>query len=190
MLTQPGLTDSIRAATAFRPEDPAVAVVRTKVPGRTARIPDHARRGTPDYATTYLWLDAGQSWPFSRSFEATSERVLFGWLFVVAAGCCWAMVMMMTDGTRPMEATLQMERLAEKLESTTAIPAATGNAVSRLLVQPWYDCGHVACSAQLADRNRAARARLEKVWASKDRSNEPDPHTSRQPRTAAAEVAR
>jgi hypothetical protein len=131
------------------------------------RIPDHAPSGTPDHATAYLWLDAGQSWPFLRRFETISRRALYSWLFVVVVCGCWAMIMLMIDGTRPEQATRQMERLAAQLETTTAIPAATANAVARVMSQPWYDCGHVACSAELADRNRAVRSRLKTLLAGK-----------------------
>jgi hypothetical protein len=158
--------------------------VTTAIPA-TARIPDHARSGTSDCATRYLWLHAGQARPFVGKFERISERVLFGWLFVVAACCGWAMSTMITGGTRPEEATLQMERLAAKLEGTTAIPAATANAVARLLGQPWYDCRHVACSAELAHRTEAARGRLQQLLASKGPANDLDPSASRTPRRSA-----
>jgi hypothetical protein len=81
--------------------------VTTAIPA-AARILDHARSGAPDYATRHLWLDAGQARPFVRKFERISERVLFGLLFVIAACCGWAMSTMMTGGTRPEQATLQM----------------------------------------------------------------------------------
>jgi hypothetical protein len=163
MLMQQKLTHAVPAGWELRPEGTTVIA---DVAGRTGRIPSHARSGPPDDATAYLWLDAGQSWPFLRRFETISERALRTWLFVVAACCCWAMIMMMTDGTRPEEATRQMERLATQLEGTT-IPAATANAVARVIGQPWYDCGHAACSAELADRNRAVRSRLKTLLASK-----------------------
>jgi hypothetical protein len=158
----------------------------------TDAIPAASQRGHApghaDPATTYLWLDAGQSWPFVRGFETISQRALCGWLFVVAACCCWAVTMMMTTGTPSVEATLQMERLAAQLERTTAIPAAAANAVARIVGQPGYDCRHVACSAELADRNRTARARLETLLASKAPANEPDPTANTKMRTAAAEI--
>jgi hypothetical protein len=181
------ITDANAAVAEPRPEVTAAAA---DVPGRTARIPDYARSGTPDYATAYLWLDSGQSWPFLRRFETISQRALCGWLFVVAACCCWAMIMMMTDGTRPKEATRQMEQLAAQLETTTAFPAATTNAVARVIKQPWYDCRHVACSAELADRNRAVRSRLETLLAGKGPSDEPELDENRKTRAAAAEVMR
>jgi hypothetical protein len=167
MLKQHTGMDAIPAATAFGPADTFVAIIqaRENLADGTARIPDRSRSGATDYKAEYLWLDAGQSWPFLRRFETISERALCGWLFVVVACSCWALIMMMTDGTRPEEATLQMERLAQKLESTAAIPAATAIAVARAIGQPWYDCRHVACSADLADRNLTVRTRLENLLA-------------------------
>jgi hypothetical protein len=189
MLAQQKMTDAVPVSYP-RPVDTAVVAAQTgdDAPGRTARILNHARGGTADYRAAYLWLEARQSWPFLRGLETITNRALCFWLFVVAACACWAMIMMMTDGKRPVEATVQMERLAEKLERTTAIPAATANAVARVLGQPGYDCRYVACSAQLADRNRTARTRLENLLADKGPSNALDLSASEKPRTAAADV--
>jgi hypothetical protein len=190
MLARQTMTDAVSAVSHHRPIDTVVLAPRTAGDGsgHTARIAGHTRGGTTDYRTTYLWLDAGQSWPFLRGLETITNRALCGWLFAVAACACWAMIMMMTGGTRPVDATVQMERLAEKLERTPAIPAATVTAVARVLGQSSYDCRHVACSAQLADRNGAARARLEKLLADKGPSNALDLSANRKPRPAAAEV--
>jgi hypothetical protein len=188
MLMHQRIAAALPAPSDVPPEHAAelFALTNADGPGPRARTPDHARNATPDYATTYLWLDAGQSWPFLRNFEPVSERILFGWLAVVAACCGWAMIMMMTGGTRPMEATLQMERLADKLESAAEIPAATGNAVERLLGQRWYDCRQVSCSAELAVRNEAVRTRLNQLSASKGPANEVDVSANRLPRLSAA----
>jgi hypothetical protein len=72
----------------------------------------------------------------------------------------------------PMDATAQMELLAKKLERTAAIPSETASEIARVIGQPWYDCGHVACSAQLGERNRAVRAKLSGLLATKERSND------------------
>jgi hypothetical protein len=190
MLMQQKMTGAISATSELRPKGTAAVAPQASdgMPGRMARISDRRWGATTDYATAYLWLESGQSWPFLRSFETITNRALCGWLFVVAACACWAMIMMMTGGTRPDEATLQMEQLAEKLESTTAIPTATANAVARVLGQPGYDCRQVGCSAQLAERNRTARARLQNVVANKGPSNGLDLSASKSPRAAAAEV--
>src|SRR5262245_52611200 len=182
MLMQQQLTGTVPAVAELRP--PGSAAI-TDVPGRAGPIAERGRSGSPDYAATYLWLDAGQSWPFLRRFDPISERVLLGWLFVVAACCLWAMSTMVTGGTRPEEATRQMEQLAAQLEGTKAIPAATANAVARLLGQPWYDCRNVACSPELVERNEAARGRLHQLLASKGPANEVDLSASRTPRASA-----
>ena len=72
----------------------------------------------------------------------------------------------------PMNATAQMELLAKKLERTAAIPSETAIEIARVIGQPWYDCGHVACSAQLEERNRSVRAKLSGLLATKERSND------------------
>jgi hypothetical protein len=97
-------------------------------------------------------------------------------------------MMVAGGGTRPMEATVQMERLAEKLEHTREIPAETANAIARLIAQPWYDCGHAACGTELRARNQTARARLENLLADKGSSNALDLSASEKPRNATAEV--
>jgi hypothetical protein len=180
MRMQQKTTDTIPAPSELRPGDAAVVA---DVRARTPRILDHARGGNTDYRTAYLWLDAGQSWPFLRTFTPISDRALCGWLLVVAACCFWAMILTATGSTRTAEATFQMERLAEKLESTTALPAETTNAIARIIGQPWYDCRHVGCSAQLSQRNRTARTRLENLLVSKG----PD-LSAKKARAAAAEV--
>jgi hypothetical protein len=176
MLARQTMTDAVSAFSHHRPIDTVALAPQTAGDGSgwaalAGEGAGPARGGTTDYRTSYLWLDAGQSWPFLRGLETITNRALRGWLLVVAACACWAMIMMMTGGTRPVDATVQMERLAEKLERTPAIPAETVAAVARVLGQPSYDCRHVACSAQLADRNGAARARLQKLLADKGPSN-------------------
>jgi hypothetical protein len=191
VLTLDKMTDPMPVASELRPQQIAVdaAQAHADVLGGATRFREQAPTGSSEFAAAYLWLDAGQSWPFLRRFETISNRALCGWLFVVAACCVWAMTTMMTDGTRPIEATLQMERLAEKLESKAEIPVATASAVARMLGQPWYDCRHVACSAELADRNRLARTRLETLLASRGPSIAPDGNAGNS-RRAAVEVAR
>jgi hypothetical protein len=138
----------------------------------TDAVPAVAESRPEDHRTTYLWLDAGQSWPFLRGSETIGNRALYGWVFVVAACACWAMIMMVTGGPRPLDATVQMERLAQKLDRTTAIPPETAIGLARLIGQPGYDCRHVACRAELAVRNEAARTRLQQLLASKGTANE------------------
>ena len=87
-----------------------------------------------------------------------------------------------------MDATAQMELLAKKLERTPAIPSETASEIARVIGQPRYDCRHVACSAQLADRNRTTRTRLENLLANKGPLNELDLNANNKRREAAAEV--
>jgi len=68
---------------------------------------------------------------------------------------------------RPVEATVQMEQLAAKVERAKSIHPKTVHEVTRLIGQPWYDCNQVACSAQLKARNTAARNRLQAMIAKK-----------------------
>ena len=140
-----------------------------------------------DDRAEYLWLEAGQSRPFLRGTEMISNRVLRGWLIVVAACVGWAAILMATGGMRPADTTVQMELLAQKLDRRPAIPADTANELARLIAQPGYDCGHVACSAELAVRNEAARTRLKLLLATKVPANARDVSASRTSPVAAAE---
>jgi hypothetical protein len=146
---------------------------------------DRSRGGDTDHRTTYLWLDAGQSWPFLRGTETISNRALCGWLTAVAACAFWVAILVATGGMRPVEATAQMELLAQKLDRATVIPAPTANQLERLIGQPGYDCRHVSCSAELAVRNEAARTRLKQLLASKGPANGLDASANRSPQTSA-----
>jgi hypothetical protein len=170
MRTQQDMTDAIPAVT-----------------GGTARIPDRSLSGVAGHRTAYLWLDAGQSWPFARGTETISNRALCGWLIVVAACVGWAAIMITTGGMRLAETTAQMELLARKLERTTAIPPETVHELARLIGQPGYDCRQVHCSAELAVRNEAARTRLQQLLASKGPGNGLDVSANRSQRASAAE---
>ncbi|HEX3341893.1 MAG TPA: hypothetical protein VHT68_22270 [Pseudolabrys sp.] len=63
------------------------------------------------------------------------------------------------------EATIQMERLATKLEHAKKITPETRLEIDRLTRHSWYDCNQVACRAAIKVRNRAARERLASVLA-------------------------
>lgn len=125
-----------------------------------------------DSRIAYLWLDAGLSRHSFRGADTSAAR-LCGWVMAFFV-CAWlAAVVAWTDSRmRPMEATEQMERLAENLANSTTIPTKTMSEVARLIGQPWYDCRHVSCSAQLEERNRAVRAKLSSLLAAKEMSNE------------------
>jgi hypothetical protein len=64
---------------------------------------------------------------------------------------------------RPLEATVQMERLAAKMEHTAALAPETIEAVARMISHPSYDCRIVSCRLELRQRNQAARDRLHAV---------------------------
>ena len=128
--------------------------------------------GATDSSTTYLSLEAGQSRLFLSGSETITNRALCGWSIAVAACACWAAILMSTGGTRPAEATARREVLAWKLERTTAIPSQTANELARVIGQPGYDCRQVACSAELEQRNLAARARLQHLLATHQPSDE------------------
>jgi hypothetical protein len=187
--TQQKAMDTVPSATGFGPADTFVAVIQAheKLAADTARFPHRSRSGATDDKAAYLWLEAGQSFPYLRGTEMISNRALRGWLIVVAACVGWAAIMMATGGMRPADTTAQMELLAQKLNRRTAIPADTANELARLIARPGYDCDHVACSAELAVRNEAARTRLKQLLASKVPANALDVSASRALPVAAAE---
>jgi hypothetical protein len=61
---------------------------------------------------------------------------------------------------RPLEATVQMERLADKLERMKAVHPSTARAITTLVLQPSHDCHQVVCSPAVQARNSIARARI------------------------------
>jgi hypothetical protein len=61
---------------------------------------------------------------------------------------------------RPLEATVQMERLAVKLERMKAIHPSTAQAITTLILQPSHDCHQVLCSPAVQARNSVARSRI------------------------------
>lgn len=70
------------------------------------------------------------------------------------------------------EATVQMERLATKLEHAKKIASETKLEIDRLIHHPQYDCKQVACRTALEVRNRAARERLQAASAGSKASTE------------------
>jgi hypothetical protein len=61
---------------------------------------------------------------------------------------------------RPLEATVQMERLAAKLERMKVVHADTAQTITNLVVQPAYDCHQVVCSPAVQARNNVVRSRI------------------------------
>jgi hypothetical protein len=68
---------------------------------------------------------------------------------------------------RPLEATVQMEQLAARVEQAAVVHPDTASEIARLMDQHGYDCTQVPCSAKLQARNNAARSRLEMLIATK-----------------------
>lgn len=118
----------------------------TNLEQRNLSGPDHARA---------IWHPPTNS---------EQRRVWSSWLKGTTAVVvsCAAIALFLASGsiTSPLEATSQMERLAEKLKRVKVIPPETARELTRLIGQPRHDCNQVACSTQLQVRNSAARARL------------------------------
>jgi hypothetical protein len=178
------------AKDSFQEDSAALAIHKDNVPSGATRAAHHAVTDvTDDLRTARVWLDAGLSRPSFRGLDTITDRALCGWSIVISACVCWAAILVVTGSrVRPMDATAQMELLAKKLERTPAIPSETAIEIARIFGQPWYDCRHVACSAQLADRNRTTRTRLENLLANKGTSNELALNANKKRREAAAEV--
>jgi hypothetical protein len=64
---------------------------------------------------------------------------------------------------RVLEATVEMERLATKLDHAMKIAPETKLEIARIISQPWYNCIQMACPTVLETRNRTARAHLRTV---------------------------
>ena len=65
-----------------------------------------------------------------------------------------------TRGERQLAATVEMERLAAKLEHVKQVPPETALAVARLVGKREFDCTQVSCRPSVEQRNTAARAYL------------------------------
>ena len=122
-------------------------------------------------SSTYFLVNAGHSTAVLRPPADGEEfRTWAKWLkggaaaisLAVALALCWA-----AGTVRPLEATIQMERLAAKVEQTAVIHPNTAREFARLVDQHGYDCNQVACGAQLHARNSAARNRLTGLIAMK-----------------------
>jgi hypothetical protein len=85
---------------------------------------------------------------------------------IVVSTAALALLLASETTNRPLEATVQMERLATKLEQMKVIHPETAQAIANLVVRPSYDCDQVTCSTQVYARNSAARSRLQAVLAS------------------------
>jgi hypothetical protein len=156
--------------TAHRPwqEEPTKLFVQTDSMLGAARVLHQAGAGvTDDPRIAHLCLEAGMSRTMLRGSGSTADRVLGGWLIAMFAGACLAAILMQT-GSRTTLATEQMERLAAQLERTTSIPAQTANAIARALEQPPDHCMQAPCDAEAQARNKAVRAQLKHLLATKE----------------------
>src|SRR5262245_4578486 len=97
--------------------------------------------------------------------SATDDRIawkrgLKGLGAAIASTLVIGLVLASESRTRPLEATVQMERLAAKLERMKAVHPNTAQAITTLLFQPSHDCHQVVCSPAIQTRNSVARARI------------------------------
>jgi hypothetical protein len=135
----------------------------------TSGARDGAGGRTGDPKTAYLRLDCGQAEPFVKRWDAASGRAVCTRLMLLFVGVCLAALLVGTASrSRPLDATAQMERLAERLARAPSLPAPTQSEIARLLEQPWYDCSRVACSAGLEARNRHVRDQLRRLMAKRE----------------------
>src|SRR5215216_7048944 len=120
---------------------------------------------------SYFLIDAGHPRAIFRPPADFAQRLLWEkWLKgAIAVAACGSVAALLLAGTTvsPLEATVQMERLAARAEHAKRIDPATAHEIARLIGQRWYDCSQVACSAQLQQRNRAARRQLSAVLQAK-----------------------
>jgi hypothetical protein len=126
---------------------------------------------------SYFLIDAGH--PRGRFTPPTDPRELSTWnawqkgalaaiAVIAVVTLCWTV----GGPRRPLEAAVQMERMAVKLEQIKVIDPDTARAIARFVDQNGYDCDKVICGTQLQARNRAARNRLKTLIAEKTPSNE------------------
>jgi len=98
--------------------------------------------------------------PLTADDRIAWKRWLKGLGAAIASTLAIGLVLAPESRTRPMEATVQMERLAAKLEQMKAVHPSTAQAITTLLLQPSHDCHQVACSPAVQARNSVARARI------------------------------
>jgi hypothetical protein len=91
------------------------------------------------------------------------------WIGWSAFACLWALfVLVVGSGSahhRALDKTVVIERLGARLAHAEKIEDGTAREISQLLQRPDYDCRQTACDAGIAQRNAAARARVETILA-------------------------
>jgi hypothetical protein len=98
-----------------------------------------------------------------------------------------ALVLAGSSKIRPLDATVQMERLASKAEHAKTIHPDTVREIARLMSRPSYDCSQVGCSEQLQARNGAVRNRLVTLIANRTPRNDGAIASRRDPAPAGSE---
>ena len=108
----------------------------------------------------------------SAGFRNGAWRKSLNDTFAIVAICAAAAwLWTVGSGSRPLEATIQLERFAASIEHTGSVDPGTARDLGRMLALPGYDCARVACSAAVQVRNSAVRARLVTLMAMKRRSD-------------------
>jgi hypothetical protein len=97
--------------------------------------------------------------------STTDDRIAWNrWLKGLGAAIASVLVLGLAlapeSRNRPLEATVQMERLAAKLERMKVVHADTAQTITNLVLQPAYDCHQLLCSPAVQARNNAARSRI------------------------------
>lgn len=100
--------------------------------------------------------------------EAVVTSALAALIFAGIAGTMMALGV--NKEQRVLETTVQMERLATKLEHGNKIAPETKLELARVTHGHWYDCGQETCGTALQMRNLAVRARLQSYLQATDSS--------------------
>ena len=125
-----------------------------------------AAPAAPDAAHLFVELPdrPGFRPPVVQSLREMRGRPLARLLLVLAATVAVVVLAASSIPMRPLEATVQMERPAVKMERARILAPETIDAVARLMSRPSYDCRQVPCRLELQQRNQAARDRLHAVF--------------------------
>jgi hypothetical protein len=135
---------------------------------------------------SYFLIGAGH--PRAVFSPPTDPKELPAWnawlrrgLAAIAVSAAAALLWAVGSTFRPLEATVQMERLVAKVEQTKFIHPDTAQAVTRFIDQNGYDCANVFCGTQLQARNRAVRNHLKQLIAEKAPSSASQASQSKTP---------
>src|SRR5262245_56121766 len=96
--------------------------------------------------------------PITTDDRRVWSRWLKGLGAAIASTLAIGLLLASESRTRPLEATIQMERLADKLERMKAVHPNTAQAITTLILQPSHDCHQVVCIPAVQARNSIARA--------------------------------